>query len=160
MKLWIKAALFLVLVPGTLLGVLPAWLIRSGPLASSSFGYWRLLGFPVLCFGALLMLWCVAAFVRQGEGTPAPIDSPRKLVVGAAYRWVRNPMYLAGGAILIGQAIIWEAPGLLLYLGAFWLVTHAFVVFYEEPKLTRQFGEQYERYMEPVPRWVPRPPKR
>lgn len=156
--LWIRTALFLVLVPGTVFGLVPAWLLASGWAHAVTLGAWRFLGVPLVVGGVILLLWCFADFVRRGQGTPAPIDPPKQLVTVGPYRWVRNPMYLAGGLILSGQAVLWEAPTLLGYIAGFWFVTHVFVIAYEEPKLARQFEEQYRTYREVVPRWIPRRP--
>jgi protein-S-isoprenylcysteine O-methyltransferase Ste14 len=46
--------------------------------------------------------------------------------------------------------------GLLLYPAAVWLITAAFVRWYEEPVLTRRFGADYEGYRRAVPAWWPR----
>jgi protein-S-isoprenylcysteine O-methyltransferase Ste14 len=69
---------------------------------------------------------------------------------------VRNPMYLALGAIVTGQALILGRPALLLYAAAVLAVTATFVRVYEEPALRRQFGAQYEAYCTAVPGWRPR----
>ena len=38
------------------------------------------------------------------------------------------------------------------------LAFHCFVVLYEEPALTRRFGDAYRAYRDAVPRWIPRRP--
>ena len=81
----------------------------------------------------------------------------RHLVVGGLYRYVRNPMYLAVAATIVGQSAILGRPGLLLYAFGFGLAVAAFVHFYEEPTLARQFGAEYEAYRRAVPAWWPRP---
>jgi protein-S-isoprenylcysteine O-methyltransferase Ste14 len=76
--------------------------------------------------------------------------------VGGLYRYVRNPMYLAVLAVIVGQALALGQPALLLYAA---VVAAAFVLFvrgYEEPTLRDQFGEQYEAYRREVPGWWPR----
>jgi protein-S-isoprenylcysteine O-methyltransferase Ste14 len=78
------------------------------------------------------------------------------LVVGGLYRYVRNPMYLAVAATIVGQALVLGQPLLLLYAGAFLLTVAAFVHWYEEPTLCRQFGADYETYLRAVPGWWPR----
>ena len=65
-------------------------------------------------------------------------------------------MYVAVLAAIIGQALLLGQLGLLLYAAAFWLITAAFVRFYEEPTLTRRFGVDYEAYRRAVPAWWPR----
>ena len=46
----------------------------------------------------------------EGPGTPAPVAPTERLVVGAVYRYVRNPMYLTVGATIVGQALRALAP--------------------------------------------------
>ena len=63
----------------------------------------------------------------EGRGTPAPIAPTDTLVVGGLYRHVRNPMYVAVGTIIVGQALLLGRPVLLVYAAAFWAVVAAFV---------------------------------
>jgi len=106
--------------------------------------------------GGALALWCILAFALVGKGTPAPFDPPRRLVVAGPYRYVRNPMYIGAGLALTGAAMFYGSLRLLGYVGLFLLATHAFVVLYEEPTLTRLFGQQYRAYQTRVRRWLPR----
>jgi protein-S-isoprenylcysteine O-methyltransferase Ste14 len=92
----------------------------------------------------------------EGLGTPVPVAAPERLVVGGVYRYVRNPMYVAILAIVVGQALLLGQLGLLLYAAGIWVIAAAFVRFYEEPTLTRRFGADYEAYRRAVPAWWPR----
>ena len=47
----------------------------------------------------------------------------------------------------------------MVYAAVAWAVTAAFVRWYEEPILTRQFGAAYEEYRRRVPAWFPRSPR-
>jgi protein-S-isoprenylcysteine O-methyltransferase Ste14 len=76
--------------------------------------------------------------------------------VTGLYRRVRNPMYVAVVAMILGQALLFASLGLLVYGALTWLCTHVFVVGYEEPTLREQFGREYEIYRANVPRWLPR----
>jgi len=76
-------------------------------------------------------------------------------VVAGLYRYVRNPMYVGVLSLVAGWAIFFRSRGILLYGCALALAFHLFVVFYEEPRLRRQFGESYERYRRAVGRWIP-----
>ena len=157
--LWLRILLFALLVPGTALGLVPARLLGGGWAHAIELGAWHYAGLPVLAAGIALMAWCVVDFGRRGRGTPAPIDPPRRLVVSGPYAWVRNPMYVGAGLVVLGEAVFWEAPRLLAYLGGLGVITHLFVVGYEERALARKFGEDYQRYRARVPRWIPRPPR-
>ena len=115
-----------------------------------------LLGFLPLLLGVGLYLWCAYVFTFLGKGTPAPLDAPILLVKAGPYQWVRNPMYLAVLAMVIGQAILFLSFLLVAYALLVWGVVHLFVVFVEEPSLRHQFGESYETYLRTVARWLPR----
>ena len=58
--------------------------------------------------------------------------------------------------VLSGEALFFRSRALLGYAGLVFLFFFLFVVAYEEPALTRKFGEEYERYCDRVPRWIPR----
>ena len=65
-------------------------------------------------------------------------------------------MYVAILAAIVGQALLLGQLGLLLYAAALWLISSAFVRWYEEPTRTRRFGANYEAYRRAVPAWWPR----
>jgi protein-S-isoprenylcysteine O-methyltransferase Ste14 len=65
-------------------------------------------------------------------------------------------MYVTVIAVVIGEALLLGAIDLLAYAVVMWVVFHAFVVLYEEPKLRRTFGAEYDSFRDHVPRWVPR----
>jgi protein-S-isoprenylcysteine O-methyltransferase Ste14 len=155
----VKAAagslLFLVVAPGVVAGLVP-WLLTGWDAAAD-------VPVPVVAAGVIVGAAGVAAlldafgrFVVEGLGTPAPVAPTQRLVVGGLYRYVRNPMYLAVAAVIVGQALILGRPGLLLYAAAFGAVVWAFVRFYEEPTLARRYGAEYEGYRQAVPGWWPR----
>jgi protein-S-isoprenylcysteine O-methyltransferase Ste14 len=113
-------------------------------------------GLAAMAAGAALALSCIVTFVAVGRGTPAPFDPPRRFVAAGPYRYVRNPMYVGGFLVLVGWALYRQSPSVLL-LAAAWLgLAHLLVVGYEEPTLRGTFGLDYQRYLERVPRWIPR----
>ena len=65
-------------------------------------------------------------------------------------------MYIAVVTAIAGEALILGRPILLLWAGAFWLATTMWVLLYEEPTLSKRFGDQYAAYRQSVPRWWPR----
>jgi protein-S-isoprenylcysteine O-methyltransferase Ste14 len=147
---------FLVLVPGVVAGLVP-WLLTGWETHEPLPGWWvaRVLGVLLLTAGVAVLLHAFARFVVEGVGTPAPVAPTERLVVGGLYRYVRNPMYLAVGATIVGQALILGQPVLLAYAAAFGLVVWMFVRGYEEPTLARRFGEEYGEYRRAVPGWWP-----
>lgn len=115
----------------------------------------RPVGWLLAAAGAVLAALCVATFVGRGEGTPAPFDPPRKFVATGPYRYVRNPMYIGGFAMLLGIGLALGSPAVAVLAIGFLILAHVFVVRYEEPGLTRRFGEGYEQYKSSVHRWLP-----
>jgi protein-S-isoprenylcysteine O-methyltransferase Ste14 len=109
--------------------------------------------------GTAVLLHAFGRFVREGLGTPAPVAPTEHLVVGGLYRYVRNPMYLAVVATIVGQALALGRFGLLWYAAAVFVAVAVFVHGYEEPTLSRQFGDEYARYREEVRRWLPTWPR-
>ena len=144
---------FLALAPGVVAGVVP-WLLTDWRGRSP----WPLqvAGLALLVAGAIVLLSAFARFVGEGLGTPAPVAPTERLVVGGLYRFVRNPMYLAVGATIIGQALILGRLVLLAYAAVFAAAVATFVYAYEQPRLTAQYGDRYERYRRAVPAWWPR----
>lgn len=154
--LTIKTVLFTVVMPGSVVGWLPWFVITSGgtPLAWYTVGERHLLGFLPLTLGLALYITCATGFVVEGRGTPAPIDPPRTLVVNGPYRWVRNPMYVAMLAILLGEVMLSASARLLAYAAVVFAAFHLFITLYEEPKLASLFGDEYRDYTRRVPRWL------
>jgi protein-S-isoprenylcysteine O-methyltransferase Ste14 len=149
--------MYATLFVGLLLVFLPARILESsGIVRPATLGPLELGGIAVGVGGALLALWCIVTFALVGRGTPAPFDPPRRLVVSGPYRYVRNPMYLGAGLALGGAALVYGSLALLMYLGAFLVATHVFVLAYEEPTLARLFGDEYATYRTRVHRWLPR----
>ena len=148
------SGLFLVLAPGTAAGIVP-WLL-TGWESEDPWLPLVVLGALLLAAGAAVVLHAFWRFVAEGIGTPAPVAAPQHLVVGGIYRHVRNPMYVAVLAMIIGQALLLGQFVLLAYAALLWLVFASFVRFYEEPTLAARFGEDYDAYRRAVPAWLPR----
>jgi protein-S-isoprenylcysteine O-methyltransferase Ste14 len=154
--LFLRTLLFTILVPGTVLVLIPLALLHSrlGPPLDFSPVYY--LGIVPLFIGLVVIFWCFADFIRPGRGTPAPYDPPRTLVIGGLYRYVRNPQYVGVFLVALGEAFLSRAPVLFGYTLFLLLAYNLLVRCYEEPTLKRQFGEAYQEYCATVPRWFPR----
>jgi protein-S-isoprenylcysteine O-methyltransferase Ste14 len=141
-------------VAGLVPWLISGWQVRGpvSPLAIIRMA----LGGVLLVLAIVVLVRAFARFVMEGRGTPAPVAPPERLVVGGDYRFVRNPMYLAVITAVLGQAMIFGSLGLLVYAVALWVITAAFVRWYEEPVLLRRYGDEYERYRLTVRAWLPR----
>jgi protein-S-isoprenylcysteine O-methyltransferase Ste14 len=150
----LKSLLFLLVAPGMVAGYIPLALLRRGSLVDV--GVLSYLAFPLWLIGGIILLWSFWNFIHEGRGTPAPIDPPKELVAAGFYRYVRNPMYVGILLILIGHFLWFGYWSLLVYTAFAFLITHLFVMFYEEPTLRNKFGASYEEYCQRVPRWMPK----
>ncbi len=151
------SALFFALAPGLVAVAGPWWLagwrLRAAP------AWWvpvRVLGAALAVLATGLLVSAFVRFVVEGVGTPAPVAPTQRLVVGGLYRYVRNPMYLAVVAAIVGQALWLAAPVLLGYAAVVAAAMAAFVYGYEQPVLARRYGAEYAAYRAAVPGWLPR----
>ncbi|HEY6446591.1 MAG TPA: isoprenylcysteine carboxylmethyltransferase family protein [Acidobacteriaceae bacterium] len=148
---------FFFVAPGVVAGVVPWWMNRwrfSSPA-------WdpppvRSVGVALTVIGVVALVECFARFATRGRGTPAPAMPTETLVVSGLYRYVRNPMYLAVFAVIVGQWMLFGDRGTLLYAACVGVAFALFVMLYEEPTLRRRYGAQYEEYCSHVRRWWPR----
>jgi protein-S-isoprenylcysteine O-methyltransferase Ste14 len=152
----VGSAVFFALAPGVVAGLVPWWLTSWTAARPAWWLPLRVAGAVLLLAGTGVLVHAFARFVVEGLGTPAPVAPTRELVVGGLYRYVRNPMYLAVLAAIVGQALLLGRPVLLAYAAAVAAAFVAFVHGYEEPTLARQFGERYQAYRRAVPGWWPR----
>jgi protein-S-isoprenylcysteine O-methyltransferase Ste14 len=139
-----------------LLVFMPSWILTASGVDTPAIGAPQVGGMLIGLAGAVLAASCILTFVFVGEGTPAPFDPPRHLVVRGPYRLVRNPMYIGAALALAGAAIFYQSRPLSAYLVLFVLISHVFVVGYEERALRRSFGKNYDDYTRSVGRWWPR----
>jgi protein-S-isoprenylcysteine O-methyltransferase Ste14 len=151
----IGTVVFFFLAPGTVGGLIP-WLLGGDSRYDGSFGVTDVLGDALFVVGLLLVIAAFVQFVREGRGTPAPVAPTEELVVGGLYRYIRNPMYVAVGAMIAGQALIYSSAAVWWWLLAFAGLVASFVRLYEEPTLRRTYGASYEAYLAAVPGWWPR----
>ena len=150
-----KLFLFILLVVSVLV-VVPlglAWLANG--FLGFSLGVLKLLGFVPVGVGLVFMLNMFVYFAVVGGGAPAPFDPPRKLVTRGLFRYVRNPGYIGGLLIILGEGPIFESVLVFIFAVIMFAMFHYFVIYYEEPKLKEIFGKSYEEYLKAIPRWFP-----
>ena len=153
-RAYLGSAAFFIAAPGLVAGIIPwmitRWRLEPAPYLAIA------LGALLVLAGLLVLIDCFWRFAREGQGTPAPAAPPQKLIVTGFYRHVRNPMYLAVMALIMGQLLIFQHAALVAYGVALWCAFQLFIVYYEEPKLRSAYAESYQAYAAHVPRWLPR----
>ena len=152
----------IIILPGTALVLIPALILKisGGALISNDLALVNLLRFWLGLISAVaggsLALWTVALFRHCGEGTPAPWEPPRKLVVRGPYRHVRNPMITGVLFLIAAEALLLGSWPLMVWMGIFFIGNAVYCPLVEEKGLAARFGSAYREYQRHVPRWFPR----
>jgi protein-S-isoprenylcysteine O-methyltransferase Ste14 len=153
----LRHLLSITILPFTVTVLVPAWLTRSTPV---SLGIPRTLALSlgVLCaaVGAMLFTTSLARFFSDGEGTLAPWDPPRQLVVRGPYRYVRNPMISGVSFVLLSEGLLLDSRAHLAWAAIFIAANFIQIPLMEEPMLRERFGPSYDEYCRNVPRLIPR----
>jgi protein-S-isoprenylcysteine O-methyltransferase Ste14 len=150
MSLFLRAAFAVIVLPGVMGFLLPLAVIEpvwQREIAVSP-------GLAIVGAGTALLLQCVREFYVAGKGTLAPWSPPKHLVVTGPFRWSRNPIYVAMLVVLIGWAVTYWSRALAVYTVVMCVVFHIRTILGEEPRLAREFGDQWRRYVRRVPRWI------
>jgi protein-S-isoprenylcysteine O-methyltransferase Ste14 len=157
MWLFSKNLIFTLLVPGAIAVYIPLYIaLARGQLLAFKPVWLPILALLSILAGSAIYLWCLWDFAVLGRGTPAPIDSPKWLVVRGPYRYVRNPMYLGVLLVIAGWAVWFQSWPIVRHGAVVALLVHMFIVLVEEPSLHKRFGADYDRYCKAAGRWIPR----
>jgi protein-S-isoprenylcysteine O-methyltransferase Ste14 len=167
--LFLRHLLAIAILPFMAAVLIPITLARrgDGTLAvgsSASQVALQALGLAVFCVGLVLFSASLRRFATEGQGTLAPWDPPRRLVVRGPYRYVRNPMISGVILVLLGEALVLRSRAHLVWALVFTGVNAVYIPLFEEPFLIRRFGSEYREYCRHVhrliPRWRPWHPER
>ena len=154
-SLLFRNLIFTILQPGLVVGLIPYLLIQRTSNLEWNFNELNhLLGGIIFLIGFAILLLCVFRFATEGKGTISPADRTKELVIKGLYRFSRNPMYVGIILILIGQTIFVKSIYLLIYTILVFISFHIFIKYIEEPRLKRDFKDDYELYIRKVRRWL------
>lgn len=151
-----------ILLPGNALVIIPLivlWVSKGTAYAHrlsapTDFSFW--IALILVSIGLMLSVTTARLFLKFGDGTPAPWDPPKKLVIRGPYRYVRNPMISSVLISLTAEATYFHSWPLLVWMGIFFLVNIVYFPLFEERGLKARFGADYVNYKSNVPRWLPR----
>lgn len=155
-SLLLRNLFFTILQPGIVAGVIPFMIAEDliKNTLAKPFIFHHFLGITVFIIGFAIMMICIVSFAENGRGTLSPADPTKRLVVTGFYKFSRNPMYVGVTMILIGEVIFFQSIYLGFYLMFVFIGFNIFILFYEEPRLRKDFGEAYNLYCKQVRRWI------
>jgi protein-S-isoprenylcysteine O-methyltransferase Ste14 len=145
----LRAILAFLALPATVGGLIP-WALSTLPAPSA---HRSIYGAVPMLLGTAVVMSATVSFYRLGEGTLAPWDPPRRIVVKNLYRFNRNPMYIGVVMVVLGWSVLTGNLWNYLYTAILPVGFHLRIVLYEEREMRRQFGKDWERYRRSVPRW-------
>jgi protein-S-isoprenylcysteine O-methyltransferase Ste14 len=156
LSLAVRNLFFTILQPGMVAGLIPYYIARDSfrnyPGHALRFHHYT--GMLLFLTGLLILFNCIIRFAVEGRGTLSPVDPTRRLVTTGLYRISRNPMYVGVMMILAGEAVFVQSANLWIYTGLLFLAFNLFIIFWEEPRLRKDFGKDYDNYCGNVRRWI------
>jgi protein-S-isoprenylcysteine O-methyltransferase Ste14 len=148
--------LLLILLPYLLSRVEQRLRLKWSPLGDPA---WTWVGAVVFVVASALGLWSCVSMALRGEGTPLPAATARKLVVVGPYRFVRNPMAVAGAIQTVGVGLWFGSWMVIVASIAGAIVWNTIIRPEEEADLAARFGADYEAYRAAVRCWIPSTPR-
>jgi protein-S-isoprenylcysteine O-methyltransferase Ste14 len=119
-----------------------------------------LVGLALVAISGIAALATVVNLALRGLGAPFAIALTRRLATDRLYAWTRNPMVLAGLALMVSLGVWldswWFIAWTVLAVAPTMLV---FLKVYEERELELRFGEPYVDYKRRTAMLIPRPPR-
>ncbi|MBA7597077.1 hypothetical protein ES703_04072 [subsurface metagenome] len=110
----------------------------------------------LLLIGATLCLWTIYSFIKA-RGSPVPLNPPQRLVTTGLYSRVRNPMVAGWIIMMFGVGVLLNSISLILiFTPLFLLLNILYLKTIEEKEMEKKFGQEYLKYKESVPMFIPR----
>jgi protein-S-isoprenylcysteine O-methyltransferase Ste14 len=115
-----------------------------------------IIGFAIAVSGELVRLWGVS-WAGSETRTTGGVGGTY-LVISGPFGHVRNPLYVGNILMYLGLGIMSMAlfPYLQIVAILFFIMQYQFIVKEEEGFLVKKFGNDYQKYLENVPRFFPR----
>lgn len=149
---------FFYILPLIVLVLVPAFGLWLDPFPALSLGLWRWLGVVLIVIGLAIFITAHRLIYRPEqwiEAASALPGEPDELIVRGPYRFVRHPIIVGLTLILVGESLVFQSVMPFLW----WLVMAVpgipFIIFVEEPRLERKFGDAYRRYKMAVRAFIP-----
>ena len=161
MIILLRHLLSIAILPFTVAVLVPVWIARRNAIVpalgqSMSDVALQLIGVALFAVGFPLFAASLRRFVTEGEGTLAPWDPPRRLVVRGPYRFVRNPMISGLIFVLFSEALLLLSRPHAEWAATFLVINLIYIPLLEEPMMVARFGDDYREYCRHVGRIVPR----
>lgn len=115
-----------------------------------------MIGFIIAVVGEFVRFWGVS-WAGSETRTTGGVGGTY-LVISGPFAYVRNPLYVGNILMYFGLGIMSMAlfPYLQIVAITFFIIQYNFIVKEEEGFLEKKFGNNYQKYLQNVPRFFPR----
>jgi protein-S-isoprenylcysteine O-methyltransferase Ste14 len=116
-------------------------------------------GLLIALLGEAIRFWGVS--IVGSETRTTGVVGATNLITDGPFGYVRNPLYVGNILMYVGCGVMSNAlvPWLQIVALAWFVIQYHLIVSREEEHLRQTFGEEYERYVQNVPRFIPRTTK-
>ncbi len=122
----------------------------------------NIFGLLLMLVGGVFMIWSNIGMVKIGRGCPtdgfnvALGERTKKLITTGLYKYTRNPMLFGTFVFYVGLALLFNSYSALIVPIVFisYMVWH--IKKFEEPRLYKDFKEEYIEYKKRTPLLFPK----
>lgn len=91
-----------------------------------------------------------------GDGTPVPLDPPRRLVTHGIYAYISNPMQLSMTLLLLWEGLLLASPWPITLAGLGIIYSEGLARWSESEDMHQRFGQAWADYRVLISRWLPK----
>ncbi|MFQ5921924.1 MAG: methyltransferase family protein [Anaerolineales bacterium] len=102
------------------------------------------------------MLYCMMTSIGKNVSWIYLTKKGHELVTDGPYRWIRHPLYTVASIVFVSLSIMAASWSMLVMALIAWIAVATFIVPREEAELEREFGVEYQRYIDRTGRFAPR----
>lgn len=113
------------------------------------------LGVALIIVGLVLIIRARREFTKHTQPTD-PGLATSKLITTGVFSFSRNPLYLGGIQVVMGIALTFDLPWVLISIVPSIAACYYILIKPEEKYLAETFGKKYRRYTMTVNRWLGR----
>jgi len=140
---------------GMLLVAIAYSLIWQGHFWERPLPLWRLAPSILILVLACILSWSGTRFLGRQWRVDAALNADHELVRTGPYRFVRHPIYASMLCLFCGTALMIASLALFIPALVLFILGTEIRVRIEDGLLASRFGEQFRRYKDSVPAYIP-----
>ena len=114
----------------------------------------QIIGAALIILGMLLPATAITMFRRAGTEVSPTSKTNAKLITTGPYALTRNPMYTGVIIASLGVALWFRRPLMFLTPLIIFVISNFGLIPFEEEKMRRQYGAEFDAYTKKVRRWL------